>query len=156
MRSKKLTILDIAKLSSVGKSTVSRVLTNDPKKWNLKPVKGWKGSNSRIWVHAFKVTNSRCVVAVKKSSVSSFLVWILLLKTKQLALCWLSCIERITMSWSCDQLDEKANEHLQVLKRHQCRRHYCVWLYWLRYSCNRSLGTQSRFVITSGYRRDVD
>ncbi|MFC5076865.1 HTH-type transcriptional regulator TreR [Vibrio thalassae] len=29
--SKKLTILDIAKLSGVGKSTVSRVLTNDPK-----------------------------------------------------------------------------------------------------------------------------
>ena len=28
---KKLTILDIAKLSGVGKSTVSRVLTNDPK-----------------------------------------------------------------------------------------------------------------------------
>ncbi len=29
--SKKLTILDIARLSGVGKSTVSRVLTNDPK-----------------------------------------------------------------------------------------------------------------------------
>ncbi|WP_154218977.1 LacI family DNA-binding transcriptional regulator, partial [Vibrio parahaemolyticus] len=29
--SKKLTILDIAKLAGVGKSTVSRVLTNDPK-----------------------------------------------------------------------------------------------------------------------------
>lgn len=29
--SRKLTILDIAKLSGVGKSTVSRVLTNDPK-----------------------------------------------------------------------------------------------------------------------------
>ncbi|GAM78705.1 trehalose operon transcriptional repressor [Vibrio ishigakensis] len=28
---KKLTILDIAKLAGVGKSTVSRVLTNDPK-----------------------------------------------------------------------------------------------------------------------------
>ncbi len=80
--SKKLTILDIAKLSGVGKSTVSRVLTNDPK---VKPETREKVERV-IAEHGYvpsKSAQSMRGVACKRSLVSLSLVSTRLLRTKR-------------------------------------------------------------------------
>ena len=84
--SKKLTILDIAKLSGVGKSTVSRVLTNDPR---VKPET--RAKVERVIEESGYVPSKSAQAmrgAAKKSSVLSFPAWILLLKTVRLAVCF--------------------------------------------------------------------
>lgn len=115
---KKLTIVDIAKLSGVGKSTVSRVLTNDPKvrvetrarveriieKHGYVPSKSAQSMRGGGSQKVIGVIISRLDSASENKVVSSIL--------KQL---YSLGYDAVIMESRFDA--EKTNEHLQVLKK---------------------------------------
>jgi LacI family trehalose operon transcriptional repressor len=115
--SKKLTILDIAKLSGVGKSTVSRVLTNDPK------VKPETRERVERVIQESGYTPSKSAQSMRGGSQKVIGVIISRLDSPSenkavstmLAELYRADYDVVIMESQLDR--EKANEHLQVLKR---------------------------------------
>lgn len=115
--SKKLTIVDIAKLSGVGKSTVSRVLTNDPK---VKPETRLKVEQV-IETHGYVPSKSAQSMRGGSQKVVGVLISRLdsasenRVVSSMLSVLYGAGYDVVIMESQLDS--QKTNEHLDVLKR---------------------------------------